>query len=71
MFQVLLQFKEQEGHHRVPNGHQENGDVNLGNWVRTQQCLYRASKFDDEHQNRLEAAGVVAGSWTYAKVGHA
>eukprot|EP00980_Cylindrotheca_fusiformis_P013430 scaffold3436_cov66-Cylindrotheca_fusiformis.AAC.2 len=50
MFQVLLQFKEQEGHCRVPNGHQENGDVRIlaiGS-ERNSVCTELASKLDDE-----------------------
>jgi predicted helicase len=55
-FSKLQQFKEREGHCRVPKGHKE-GDFNLGTWVGTQ----RANKdtLTPERLERLNALGFV------------
>jgi hypothetical protein len=43
-FDLLLVFKEREGHMRVPAKHQESGADNLGAWLANQRLLYRPGR---------------------------
>jgi hypothetical protein len=54
-FDLLLVFKEREGHMRVPAKHQESGADNLGAWLANQRLLYRLGVSGDR-QKWLEVA---------------
>ena len=49
MLNLLIQFKEREGHLDVPQNHQEN-DKNLGSWLSRQRYLYKKGILD-EHRD--------------------
>jgi hypothetical protein len=61
-FDLLLAFKEQEGHVQVPIRHQESdtGD-DLGTWLVNQRFLHRHGRLELDRQKRLEVAGVTWG----------
>jgi hypothetical protein len=61
-FDMLLVFKEREGHVRVPFDHQESAADNLGAWLAAQWSLYRIGALELDRQTRLEVAGV---TWEY------
>jgi hypothetical protein len=44
-FDLLLVFKEREGH-AVPAKHQESGADNLGAWLANQRLLYRPGRLE-------------------------
>jgi hypothetical protein len=56
-FDLLLVFREREGHVRVPTTHKE-GATNLGNWMAGQRYAYRRGNLDLDRQKWLEVAGV-------------
>jgi hypothetical protein len=55
-FDLLLVFKEREGHVRVPAKHQESGADNLGAWLANQRLLYRPGRLELDRQKWLEVA---------------
>jgi hypothetical protein len=55
-FDLLLVFKEREGHMRVPAKHQESGADNLGAWLANQRLLYRPGRLELDRQKWLEVA---------------
>lgn len=61
MFQLLLEFKEREGHCDVSVRHKEK-DENLGTWLSTQKKFKRNGTLDAYRQSRLETAGVELGA---------
>jgi len=58
-FVLLEQFRDREGHCRVPKGHQEDG-IKLGNWLKKQRQAFKRGKLNESCQRRLEAIGI---SW--------
>ena len=56
-FQLLVKFKEREGHCNVPSKHVEDGEK-LGEWLVTQRAAYNKGELDPERQRRLEELGV-------------
>ena len=60
-FQLLIQYKEREGHVNVPNAHKEDGG-NLGWWLQNQRHLYKNGKLKTDRLNELESIGIV---WDY------
>ena len=56
-----MQFKEREGHCRVPKGHEE-GDFRLGNWVGTQRKTKDTLTL--ERIKKLDALGFVLDPFT-------
>lgn len=58
MAAVLVQYKERNGHCRVPQTHKENGK-NLGTWLRTQRLKEQAGTMDDSKVEQLEKIGIV------------
>ena len=65
MLNLLLQFKEREGHLDVPKRHKEDGE-NLGVWLSWQRSSQKRGVLDEYRENRLNDIGV---SWdlTYLK----
>jgi ribosomal protein L7Ae-like RNA K-turn-binding protein len=57
-FDLLLVFKEREGHVRVPFEHQESAADNLGAWLAAQWSLHRIGALELDRKTRLEVAGV-------------
>jgi hypothetical protein len=57
-FDLLLAFKEREGHVRVPIRHQESANDDLGAWLGNQQSLHRHGRLELDRQKWLEVAGV-------------
>jgi hypothetical protein len=57
-FDLLLAFKEREGHVRVPLKHQESATAILGKWLGRQRSRHRRGHLDLDRQNWLEMAGV-------------
>jgi hypothetical protein len=57
-FDLLLAFKEREGHVRVPIRHQESGSDHLGAWLVNQRSLHRHGRLELDRQKWLEVAGV-------------
>ena len=58
--QLLLAFRQREGHSSVPIKHVENG-VNLGWWLHKQRACHRKGLLHADRQAQLEEAGVL---WT-------
>lgn len=59
MFGLLVEFKNREGHCRVPQKHQEGSDAkNLGQWLDYQRYRKKKGKLDAAYQARLEEIGV-------------
>jgi hypothetical protein len=69
-FDLLLVFKEREGHVRVPMKHQESGTDNLGIWLASQRSLYRRGLLELDRQKWLEVADVTWETRKRAKVDH-
>ena len=65
-FNLLLQFKEREGHLDVPQSHKEDGKT-LGRWVSRQRDLQKKGILDEDRKQRLMGIGI---SWdlTYLKL---
>jgi hypothetical protein len=57
-FDLLLAFKEREGHVLVPAKHQESANDNLGMWLAGQLSLYLHGLLELDRQKWLEVAGV-------------
>jgi hypothetical protein len=57
-FDLLLVFKEREGHVRVPTQHQESANDHLGEWLKKQRSLHRNGLLELDQQKWLEVAGV-------------
>ena len=55
-FTLLEQFKQREGHCKVPYRYKENGH-NLGMWLRNQR--QRKEKLSEERRRRLARIGVI------------
>jgi hypothetical protein len=62
-FNLLLAFKEREGHVRVPLKHQESANDNLGLWLSSQRSAHRYGILELDRQKWLEVAGVKWESW--------
>mmetsp|Transcript_30835 Transcript_30835/g.31347 ORF Transcript_30835/g.31347 Transcript_30835/m.31347 type:complete len:166 (+) Transcript_30835:348-845(+) len=57
-FNLLVKYKEREGHCNVPQSHEEDGE-NLGTWLNKQRGLMNKGKLDTVKQKLLEDIGVV------------
>jgi uncharacterized protein (UPF0303 family) len=57
-FQVLLQFRDREGHLRVPRLHVED-DNNLGRWIGRQRVEKRKGTLVSERERRLNEIGFI------------
>jgi hypothetical protein len=66
MFRALTQFKQREGHLRVPTKHVEDG-LKLGCWNETQKVMKKAGTLVSGRERRLNEIGciwnVLDGSW--------
>ncbi len=56
-FNLLVKFKEREGHCRVPDKHKED-DENLGYWLSKQKYGHSKGKLDPERYDKLKELGV-------------
>jgi hypothetical protein len=56
--QLLLAFRQREGHSNVPQKQFENG-VNLGKWLSSQRACHRKGLLHADRQVQLEEAGVL------------
>ena len=56
-FNLLVKFKEREGHCRVPRRHVEDGEK-LGSWLSTQQQAHSKGTLDPERYGKLKELGV-------------
>jgi hypothetical protein len=65
-FLLLLQFRDREGHLRVPARHAEDG-YKLGNWIRSQRTKKRDGTLCPEALRRLNEIGFIwnvdEGNW--------
>jgi hypothetical protein len=63
-FLLLLQFRDREGHLRVPHQHVEDGQQ-LGNWVSSQRMEKKNGTLIPERERRLNEIGCIweAGHW--------
>ena len=57
-YELLVKFKEREGHCRVPKKHVEDGE-NLGKWLSRQKEAHKKGKLDPERYQKLNGLGVV------------
>ena len=64
MFDLLLKFKQREGHCVVPYGHQEDG-LKLGVWINNQKTFCKEGKMDADCRKRLDEAGMVWNATAY------
>ena len=60
MYDLLVQFKEREGHTKVLQHHKED-DQNLGRWLSNQRTLQRKGTIAVDRQKKLEELGVDKG----------
>jgi len=70
-FQKLVQYKELNGHCRVPQNYAVD-DVNLGTWVSTQRQNYRkflAGKYSPMTQERIDQLNSIGFDWGAAQTG--
>jgi hypothetical protein len=58
MFELLIQFKQREGHYLVPQLHKEKSEC-LGSWLNTQRREQRSGKLQSTRRKQLEEIGVV------------
>ena len=58
-FNLLLQFKDREGHLDVPKKHREDGQY-LGKWISKQRLLHKQGILDDHRERKMNDVGV---SW--------
>ncbi len=58
-FQVLLAYKAEHGHVRVPYAYKTPGGFPLGPWVSSQRVAKRRGKLSLDRQHRLEEVGFV------------
>ena len=56
-YNLLVKFKEREGHCKVPQGHKEGGE-NLGKWMAGQKQMLRKGRLDSERCQKLVELGV-------------
>ena len=56
-YDLLVKFKEREGHCRVPYRHKENGE-NLGRWLSEQKRGHKKGELDPERFQKLDELGV-------------
>ena len=56
-FNLLVKFKEREGHCRVPARHVEEGE-NLGRWLTDQKQAHKKGNLDPERYQKLLELGV-------------
>jgi hypothetical protein len=59
MFSALKQFKQREGHLRVPVLHVEDDGQKLGDWIHTQRKLEKNGKLVPEKERRLNEIGFI------------
>ena len=64
-FQQLVEYKDQNGHCRVPIRFKAN--LQLGSWVSTQRQQYKKNKLSPEQKDRLEGIGF---EWVLKKQEH-
>jgi hypothetical protein len=57
-FLLFLQFRDREGHLKVPQGHVEDGQK-LGYWIYNQRRRKRIGRLCPEHERRLNEVGVI------------
>merc|ERR1712238_391370 len=57
-FNLLVEYKEREGHCNVSRSHKEDGE-NLGQWLSDQRKLQKKEKLDPEKEKQMEMIGVV------------
>jgi hypothetical protein len=62
-FDLLMVFKEREGHMRVPIKHQESANDTLGEWLTKQRHRQRHGLLLLDRQKWLEVAGVTWERW--------
>jgi ferredoxin-thioredoxin reductase catalytic subunit len=69
MFRALAQFKQREGHLRVPTRHVEQGGQNLGTWIKMNRAEKRKGTLCPELERRLNEIGFIwnADEGTYSK----
>merc|ERR1712238_407754 len=58
MYDLLLVYKDREGHCNVPAIHKEDGK-NLGEWLSNQRQAMKKGKLDSGKEKQLEEIGVV------------
>ena len=58
MYQLLLMYKDREGHCSVPQKHEEDGEK-LGRWLGAQRALMNKGRLDPGKEKLLEDIGVV------------
>ena len=58
MYNLLVQFKEREGHLNVPYRHKEDGE-NLGYWLAFQRQLEKKEVLQADRRAKLDVLGVV------------
>ena len=56
-YNLLVKFKEREGHCKVPRKHVEGGE-NLGSWLNDQKKAHRKGKLDPVRYQKLDELGV-------------
>ena len=56
-FNLLVKFKEREGHCRVPRRHKEDGET-LGTWLMTQKQAHKKGDLYPERYDKLKKLGV-------------
>ena len=57
MYNLLVQFKQREGHSNVPYRHKEDGD-NLGYWLSGQREARKKGSLKADSEQRLSNVGV-------------
>merc|ERR1712238_421777 len=60
-FNLLVKYKDREGHCNVPRRHKEDGK-NLGAWLSKQRTANRNGKIDTQKQKVLDDLGVI---WSF------
>jgi hypothetical protein len=56
--QLLLKYKDREGHHNVPKDHKEDGK-NLGYWLSRQRKNKKSGTLDTVKEKQLEELGFI------------
>jgi len=62
-FNLLVKYKDHEGHYNVPQKHKEDGQ-NLGQWLANQRLAKKKDKLEKVRKQRLDDLGVV---WSLKK----
>ena len=57
-FRLLVQFRDREGHLRVPRQHVEDGQK-LGSWIFTNRAKKKAGKLCPERERQLNEIGSI------------